>query len=282
VKALHAAFPGVQVAADALPFANNRRQQSWDRELLADATGPGAPDALIVHFYPGIYEASFNSSELPGLFGDVYSAIDQLTQAVSTLGGKPVWLTEYNMRGPYSEERKEGTNPADLTYAHEVYLAAFAAMLPRVPGLALVDNWDAFASGIFGAWVDPAHPALSPGGQAVAMVDAAGHEATQSFPVYVPGAPSPAGGEPGVVGEAFGHPDGSDAVVLVNLTAQAVNVKAGSQLRAGSDYEQATGNPLQRGTVAAALHSGTVGATGLVLPPYSVTLVGAAEGTPRG
>jgi hypothetical protein len=152
-RALHQAFPGVEVAADAIPFPEDRRERSWDAELEAEARGPGARDAFVVHFYPGLYQSPFTSSSLPALFENLYASISELSQAVDGLG-RPVWLTEYNFRGPYKAFRAEGPPPAEGDYAHELYLAAFAAMLPRVPHLALVDAWTALGDGIYGAWQD--------------------------------------------------------------------------------------------------------------------------------
>jgi hypothetical protein len=279
-RALHAAFPGVQVGADAIPFgASGRRDEGWDAGLLATATGSGAPDALIVHFYPGQCGRSFSAAELPALFAKASSAIAQLSQTVSGFGGKPVWLTEYNFRGPYRLCRREGPSPAERTYAHELYLAAFAAMLTRVPHLALVDNWTAFADGFYGAWVDPQAPALSPGGQAVAMVDAAARNAVASAPLAVPGAPTLPGGAPGVVGQRFTQLDGSVATVLVNLTSSRVAIPASSRLAAGSRYQQVQGDPMQPQTVAGTPSVGVVGPGGIDLPPYSITLVGATIAT---
>jgi hypothetical protein len=280
VRALHAAFPGVQVGADAIPFgASGRRAHGWDAGLLASATGSGAPDALIVHFYPGLCGPNFSAADLPALFANVGSSIGQLSQGVSGFGGKPVWLTEYNFRGPYALCRREGPSPAERAYAHELYLAAFAAMLARVPHLALVDNWTAFADGFFGAWVDPQAPALSPGGQAVAMVDAAARNAVASAPLAVPGAPTLPGGAPGVVGQDFIRADRSVATVLVNLTPNRVALPASSRLPTGSRYQQVQGDPLQAETVAGTPSAGVVGPGGVDLPPYSITLVGATIAT---
>jgi hypothetical protein len=282
VQALHRAFPGVQVAADAIPFPMNARQQSWDQELLAGATGPGAPDALIVHFYPGLIQRPFTSSDLPALFADTYSSISELSNAVRGLGGKPVWLTEYNMRGPYKLFREEGPSPAERDFAHELYLAAFAAMLPRVAGLALADNWTAFADGLYGAWQNPSSPRLSPGGQAVEMVDTAARGAVSSQPVLVPGAPSLPGGMPGVVGQRFVRPGATTTALLVNLTPARALLPAGGWLTPGAAYEQVTGDPLASLAGSAVPISGSVGPAGLPLPPYSVTLVGVGLGLPSG
>jgi hypothetical protein len=280
VRALHRAFPGVQVAADTIPFPEDKREQSWDSELIFGATGSGSPDAFVVHFYPGLYQKPFTSSDLPSLFENLYSSISELSQAVQGLEGKPVWLTEYNMRGPYRIFRSEGPSPAEYDYAHELYLAAFAAMLPQIPGVALVDNWTALADGFYGAWQHPSSPYLTPGGQAVEMVDAAAKGAIAAETLPVPGAPELPDGEPGVVGEHFVHSGSPESAILVNLTSNNVLVSHGGWLTSGTPYEQVTGDPTAPELEAAVPTRGVAGADGLVLPPYSVTLVGAALAPP--
>jgi Alpha-L-arabinofuranosidase len=103
VRALHAAFPGVEVAADACLQPATARQQSWNAGLLATATGSGAPDALTLHDYPGLVIHPFTRADPPALFANAYQAIDQLDAVVRSLGGRPVWLTEYNFHGPYQQ-----------------------------------------------------------------------------------------------------------------------------------------------------------------------------------
>jgi hypothetical protein len=276
VEALHQAFPGVQVAADAIPFPADKRERSWDAELLADSQGPGSPDAFIVHFYPGLYQNPFTSFDLPTLFENIYQSVSELSRAIQGLGGKPVWLTEYNMRGPYRVFRLKGMSPAEHDYAHELYLAAFAAMLPRIPGLALVDYWTALADGFYGAWQNPASPYLTPAGQAVEMVDRAARGAASAEAIAISGAPALPDGEPGVVGEHFMTPGSSGSAVFVNLTPVAALLPARGWLISGTPYEQVTGNPTASESAAANPTPGVLGADGLTLPPYSLTLVGKA------
>jgi hypothetical protein len=275
VQALHQAFPGVQVAADTIPFAADERERSWDAQLLAAATGSGAPDALVVHFYPGLYQKPFVLSDVPALFENLFSSVQQLSQAIQGLGTRPVWLTEYNMRGPYSLFRKEGMPPAEKDYAHELYLAAFAAMLPRVPGVALVDNWTALADGFYGAWQNPSAPHLSPAGQAVQMVNSAAKGASRAESVSLPGVPQLPGGQPGVVAESFVRPGMTPSALIVNLTSNRVTVPTGGWLVPGSHYEQVSGLPTTSEAVAPVPVSAVVSSGSLVLPPWSISAIGA-------
>jgi len=272
VQVLHRDFPGVKVGADAIPFPVGTRQQTWDQELLAGTSGAGSPDALIVHYYPGIIQRPFTDADIPALFANVYSSTAQLTQALSTLEGRTVWLTEYNMRGPYTLFRAEGPSPAEGDFAHELYVGAFAAMLPRVAQLGLVDFWTAFADGFYGAWVDPRSPGLTPAGQALEMVDSAAKGATYAQSVVLSGAPELSGGFPGVVGESYGRPGVAPSALLVNLTPSQVALPKGLA-GAGTRYQQVSGDPLTSESTAAEPVHGVVGSDGLVLPPYSLTLI---------
>lgn len=279
VPVLHHDFPGVQVAADAVFDPSNPRQQQWNSQLLATATGAGAPDALILHYYPGVIYDPFASADVPPLFGNAYTAISDLGSAVASLQGKPVWLTEYNYRGPYKERSEP--NPVRTSYARELYLAAFALMLPRIPHLALADNFTALAEGTdFGDWTNPAKPALSPSGQAVAMIDAAACGAKSSVPVTIPGAPTLPGGGAAVTGQAFTASGRPTTAVLVNLTRSAQNVPTGADVPDGARYQQSAGTPTAQRTVAPALTAGTVSGNDLTLPAYSITLVNTTTSAP--
>lgn len=279
VKVLHRDFPGVQVAADAVLNPVTVRQQQWNAQLLATAAGTGAPDALILHDYPGVTYKPFTTADLPPLFGSAYTAISDLTSAVRSLDGKPVWLTEYNFRGPYVPRDRRKPDPVVTSYAHELYLAEFALMLPRVPRLAMADNWVALAGGPeFGAWTTPASPTLTPGGQAVEMIDAAARGAQSSVPITIQSIPTLPGGGPAVAGQAFSAPGRATTALLVNLTGSPQKVPISADIPIGAQYQQAVGQPTAQRTAAAPLISGVVTGTYLRLPAYSVTLVNATTG----
>ena len=161
------------------------------------------------------------------------------------------------------------------SYARELYVAAFALMLPRVSGLALADNWTAIAGGPeFGARNNPASPVLTPPGQAVVMIDAAARGAGSSSQITVPGAPALPGGGPAVTGQAFSGSGRATNALLVNLTGSTQYVPFGRNVLKGARYQQVTGRPTAQVTVASPPESGTVSGTRLRLPAYSITLVG--------
>lgn len=273
VKALHAKFKGVQVGADACLHPTTLRQQRWNAELLAAAKGSGAPDAVIFHDYPGATYKPFTPADVPRLLEGPYAAVNQLDKAAQKVDGKPLWITEYNFRGPYVPPKQRTSNPVTTSYGRELYLAEFALLLPRVEHVGRVDNFTALGGSAFGAWINPADPELSADGQAVELIDAAGHGATSSEPITIAGAPTFPDGEPAVAGQAFSGPGRPTTSLLVNMTAQGLSVPVSSQIPHGATYERATGNPRQKRLVAQPLATGTIGASRLWLPKYSITLV---------
>jgi hypothetical protein len=270
VPVLHRDFPCVQVAADAVLNPATPRQQQWNSQLLATATGADAPDALILHDYPGLIYDPFTQADVPPLFANAYTAISELNATVASLDKKPVWLTEYNFRGP---NQKNKTNQARTSYARELYLAAFALMLPRIPHLSLADYFSALGTSDYGAWINPAQPTLTPSGQAAAMIDAAASGASSSAQITVPGAPTLPGGSAAVTGQAFTAPGRATTALLVNLTSSAQNVPTGADVPDGARYQQVAGTPTAQPSKAYPLTSGTVSGTDLTLPAYSITLV---------
>jgi hypothetical protein len=276
VQALHAAFPGVQVGADACFALTPDCPVDWNRQLLAGATGSRSPDAMILHAYPGQIYRSFGPADVSTLLAGVYQAAQTVREGVAALGGKPVWLTEYNFRGPYRKGQDLLANPAQTSYARELYVAAFALLLPRIPGIRLVDGWSAFGGGAaYSYWTATSRPSLTPGGQAVAAVDAAAHGASRWAAVNLANGPTLPGGAPAVVGDIFLAAGQGGRAVLVNLSSRTVSVPPEAPWLEGASYEQVTGTPTARLTVAPTPRAGTVSSLGLSLPPYSLTLVGA-------
>lgn len=273
VKALHARFKGVQVAADGCLHPSTPRQRRWNAEMLAAATGSGAPDAVIFHDYPGAVYKPFTSADVPFLLEGPYAALGQLDQAARSVNGKPLWITEYNFRGPYVPRKQRQPNPVTTTYAHELYLAELGLLLPRVEHVARVDNWTALDGSAFGAWINPADPKLSPDGQAIEMIDAAGQGAASSAPISIANAPTLPDGEPAITGQAFFGPGRPTTSVLVNLTGHGQSVPVTADIPRRATYQRATGDPTQKRLVAQPLTTGRITSTHLWLPRYSVTLV---------
>jgi len=279
VKQLHQQFPGVQVGADAAlhPAPNTPREDTWNAEMLAAAAaGGGSPDAVILHNYPGPSFANLTMADLPTLFGGPYKAVADIAAITKSLGDRPIWLTEYNL-DPWVNGHHGGPQPPNAvqtSYAHELFLAELGLMLPRADHVTLADNWSTFGKTPFlGAWADPANPSLTPPGQAVRWLGAAGQGATSSVPITVPGVPTLPDGQPAVTGQAFRGAGRATTAVLVNLTTGVQAVPVSADVPAGAPYEQVTGDPTAQQAVAGLPQHGKVSATALLLPPYSVTLV---------
>lgn len=130
----------------------------------------------------------------------------------------------------------------------------------------------------FSAWTSPAHPTLTPSGQAIAMVDAAACGARSSVPITVPHAPALPGGGTTVTGQAFTAPGRATTALLVKLTGSARNVLTGADIPDGARYQQIAGIPTARQSAARALTAGTVSGNDLKLPAYSITLVNTRTG----
>jgi hypothetical protein len=278
VRAVHHAFPKAKVAADTIlhPAKNNIREDTWNAEMMTAAKGSGAPDAVILHDYPGPSFRNLKSGDLSRLFTGAYTAAQQI-QAKANALGQPAWLTEFNLEPGFNHKgTKPAKNPVQLSYAHELYVAALAAMLPRIHDLAGVDNYGALGNtGILGAWAEPkAGGKLTPYGQAIEFADTAGQDATSTAPIAIPADPTVHAGDPAVLGQTFLGARSRTRAVLVNLTDKRHTVPLQPGIAAGKPYEYVTGNPMAHQTIATQPHTGTVGRGGLTLPPYSVTLLG--------
>jgi hypothetical protein len=276
VTTLDVDFPGIEVAAAACLHigAHDRREQTWNAEMLAAAkSGGGSPDAIILHDYPGHVYADLTAADLPMLFEGPYDGARELTSAISALGHPSTWLTEYNLEAkPHT-----GANPMQTTYAHALFVVEMDLVLPRVSDIARVDNWVAFhTSPVLGAWSgSPATPVLTPTGKALELVDAAAHGAQTSVPIAFKGVPALPGGDAAVFGRAFSSTATGPRAVVVNLTGQARTVPAGPEIPTGAAYEQVTGPPTAQMLDATRLtqRTGRVEAT-LSLPAYSITSIG--------
>lgn len=274
-SALHQAFPGVQVSADGVLHPTNDRESNWNSLMMTAAGQSGvAPDAVTLHDYPGPNIDGFTGTpdQLSSLFEGPYKAISDFNGAADSaaLAGKPLWITEYNIATAQHQP-----NPEQLTYAHELYLAALGMMLPRVNDAALVDNWSAFANGAgLGAWDDPSDPTLTPDGQAVKFVDRAAHLRQASTPITFPGAPTLPNGDPEIIGQAFTSSGQTPHAVIVNLSSSDWQVPVGGDIATGVAYKQVTGTPRDAESAAPTPTTGTVGTTTLDLPAYSVTQIG--------
>jgi hypothetical protein len=273
--ALHHAFPGVTVIAEAALIDRNSRERGWNSSMLnAAARGGGLPDAVAFQEYPS-YGQALTTTGLPALFAEPYASTEEVDSALAKLPvHEPAWIAEYNML----LKHPPNSNPAQLTYAHGLFVAEMELLALRVRGSEHVDFWTAF-----GGKADSAYDGgnglgpgavLSPAGLAIEWVDQAAHSAVATAEIDFTNAPTlAAGGPPALVGQAFFSNTGQQDVLL-NLTGQPVTVRAGAAIPVGSGYRQVTGDPTQPLSDASRLPlaSGIVGKT-ITLPAYSITLL---------
>lgn len=275
VQALHKDFPGVQVAAVGCLNPTNTRQKQWNARMMSAAKqAGGSPDAVTLHNYPGPVIKGFSgtSRQLSRLFEGAYDAVQHINAVTNqgALAGKPIWLTEFNLA-----PKLEGNTPEQLTYAHELYLASFMLMLPRIHDAALVDVFTGFAkSAVFGAWDNPANPTFTPVGQAIQMVDQVALNRYSSRAITFAKAPALRKGEPAVVGQAFLSPQLPPNAVIVNLTASTQHAPVGTDVADGSPYTWVSGTPGATQTAGPKPAAGTVTGSSLTLQPYSITEIG--------
>jgi hypothetical protein len=278
VKALHRAFHGVQVAAIGSAPSDTPRERTWNTQMLdAARRAHGLPDAITLHKYPG-YRKSLQTTGLPALFAQPYAAVKDLNSVLGRLPvPEPAWVTEYNI-----EPKGESTgNPAELTYAHALFVAELELLAPRIHGSRHVDFWTAFGAKALAAYDGGTTPGssdgtvLSPAGLAVQWVDLAAHAAVATAQIAFSHPPTlGVNGPPALLGRAFFSSRG-ERDVLLNLSSTPVTVRAGRAVAVGKPYHQATGNPTEAVSAASQLpiSSGTVGRT-ITLPPDSITLIG--------
>jgi hypothetical protein len=276
VRALHRQFPGVRVAAIGSAPSDIPRERTWNREMLEAALRAGAlPDAITLHKYPG-YNAALTASGLPALFSEAYASVTQLDSVIAKLPvPEPAWITEYNLE----PKHPNSPNPAQDTYAHALFAAEMALLMPRVRDSHRVDFWAAFGPGpgyAYDAGTGSGDgTVLSPSGLAIQWIDQAARCATSTAPIRFDDAPRLVpGGRSAVLGQLFGS-DGGRRAVLINLSGEAIKIRAGAVMPIGAPYAQMTGNPVAPTGAASQLATsdGVVTDT-TVLAPYSITRIG--------
>jgi hypothetical protein len=276
VTAVHRDFPGARVAAVGSLPVSTTREQTWNKDMLSAARAAGAlPDAITLHVYPSDNQA-LTTSGLPALFTEPYSELGTINGVVGRLPvSRPVWLTEYNLRPKHTAN----SNPAQTSYAQALFVTEMDLLLAEhVPAARFIDFWSAFGGNASYSYAgSPSDPALTPGGLALELVDAAAHSATLTRPILFSGAPDLApGGSPALIGQSFTAGQARHEV-LVNLSSQALSMATGAAIPAGRPCEQVTypGSPAAQVAAASALtvaHSTT--GKSLSVPAYSIVVVG--------
>jgi hypothetical protein len=300
--ALKAAFPGVRVAAVGFVAESSgapvsSRERSWNSDVLATFKGA---DALTFHPYfqtgltAGASPASAGAAAAMLLDPSLRWAAVQAGALAQLKPGVAAWLTEYNLF--------DRVAAAHTTWAQGLALAAYTLDLLDDSRVDQADVHALAASAPFGAlFVDrngldfgvsgsrafhpprPNPPATQPFGRSAtgiataALLDALrGARRAQPIAFRVV-APRQTAGSPATAlrGELFGG-DGEPArAVVLNLSPATLLALPPAQLASGG-FDQLWAAPptLVNGTAALDHAHGHFAALGLVLPGYSITVLG--------
>jgi hypothetical protein len=268
---LKADFPDAFIAAvGSLPQVT-QRETGWNQTVLSIA---GADiSALTLHDYPGIPR--------PGHTGTIAaahalaSAYADWKQDQTVMAAIPprysIWFTEFNLA---NQVRGEGSPPLGVTWLHGLYTAETAMLYDQSPRVQLDDYWDLFSAPTSGTFTTGASPRLTAAGSALTVLSTASWQATSVRALSFPGAPTLPGGTPGLAGLEFSGRSGT-RTVLLNLTGQALSVRAGPAIPGGATAESISGNPAVEvaGSSGLTRHITKAGAA-LSVPPYSLVAVG--------
>ena len=292
IAAIHRAFPGVAVAADAYPGSDSgsgpvdAREADWNAELLGTLHGASA---LTLHAYfvsglgPGASLASPLAAErLLKAPGRRWAALERLMAGLPA--GLPVWVTEWNLfdtvarvHGTWAQGLAVADFGLDLATAPRVVQSDYETLVDSAPFGALFGSTAGLqlspvggtSSASFRAVRDPA-PAtplfgLSTGGVAMRALLGAAAGAKLARTLSFGSAP--------VAGAAFGGPQGFSALIL-NLSDRPYTLSLPKLLR-GLRYAEWWGRPITLVAGATSLHEG-VGTTAarFGLEPFSLLQIG--------
>ena len=300
--ALKAAFPGVRVAAvgfvaQSSGAAVSSREHDWNAAVLATARGV---DALTFHPYfqtglpAGASPDSARAAQAMLLDPSLRWAAVQARALAQLRPGVGAWLTEYNLF--------DRVAAAHTTWAQGLALASYTLDVLEDPRVDQADVHALAASAPFGAlFVDrngldfgasasrafrpPRRnpPATQPFGRsatgiaAAALLDALrGARRAQPIAFRVVAPQRIAGSSATALrGELFGGDGEPMRAVVLNLSAAALIGLPPAQLGFGG-FDQSWAAPATLVDGAGALHHahGRFAALGVVLPPYSITVLG--------
>jgi hypothetical protein len=268
VKALHHAFPGVQVAAVGAIPETAARTHSWTADVLRAAVARGGkPDAVTLHTHPE-FNQSLTAAGLPALFAEPYSSASTVAAQTKQFPGTPAWITEYGLSLHWTSG-----NAPQLTYANALFADEAALLLAQKASAATrIDYWSSFGPSVNYAYTSAG---LSAVGLAAEWLGQVVHGASAEAAITFSGGPVlGTTGRSALVGESFRVP-GGHRVLLINLSGQTVTLGTGAVIARGVAYRQVTGSPTRKYAAATGLRisTGSV-AKSIRLTPYSITAIG--------
>ncbi len=263
--AIHAAFPGAQVAAVATVSTATPREQEWNTTLLSIAGSD--INAVTLHDYPVVAEPT-RTAPTPGALFAAATVDWQPVEAVMNAlpSHLTVWLTEYNLG---LIDVAMGSPPLGTTWEHALYVAQLDLLELASPHIALTDFWDLFGSAIDAQLTTALPPMTTPTGSASQLINQAMVGATSVTELTITNDPILEGSVKSVSGiEVTGASDG-DKIILVNLGSRPIALAVGDLLLKSASAQQLS-SPLSM----QAVHIKSIRISGhLNLPPYSLTVV---------
>jgi hypothetical protein len=275
VSALRSAFPAIQIAAVGTDATGNNaaRREGWNAEVLAALTGA---DALTLHPYIQVQDAAANPQSLLSM---PYARVQSLSATEFPLlaaHGLGAWVTEFNMVDKTPDLTFAGT------WAHGLFMSAYALLLGQNATVKLVDVHNAVGDAVAGVLFDSTDGFRAPTpvtqflgrsamGATYATLLQATRATTTAQALTVPGGPILEGGAPGVVGMDFSG-GGQHQVVVVNLAETAVTLNVASLLSGSFRWFRTTAASLSTritGASAVTVRNGTATRT-LRIPSHSI------------
>jgi hypothetical protein len=299
IQSLHesANFPNAQIAVVASnksgPRTSNAcqtRTDTWNeqmvKELLKNAAGDKRllPDAYTVHSHPQ-FDTALTRSNLPKFFDLAYTSVNEVSRAVANSLAAPLsgvqtpqeWLTEIGFSLNAKGDEK--------TFADALANSVQALLLaPAMPDTTQAEFWSAFGPEVPYAYLaDPSSPnqqtavTLTPDGQVMTWVDQAAQGATAMTPITFSGGPVLSKTkDSALVGASFTKRS-SPTQILVNLSGHKQTVQVGTVVPAGRPYQQMSTTdptvPININSAPKPTKGTTLTATGLMLAPYSITII---------
>jgi hypothetical protein len=278
VSALHAAFPGAQIAAVGTDAAGNNmpRREGWNAAVLADLSGA---NALTLHPYVPVKDGAATTQAVLSLPYQRLQSLIATEFAQLTSNGLGAWITEFNLLD------QTPTLAFDGTWTHGLFVAAYALLLAQNPVVTLVDLHNVLGDAGTGALFDstdgfdaptPVTQFLGPTaiGAAFATLFQASNVSTTAQPLTFAGGPVLDDGAPGLVGLDFTG-GGQHQVVIVNLTATDATLNVSSLFTGTFHWSRTTAaSPSTQITGASSLiaRSGSAKKT-VKVPKYSIVRV---------
>ena len=306
IQYLRDIFPGVEIAVfGVVPSAeSSQRESRWNQALLETAL-PEA-DAITLHIYsrPGLDPNGFSTQGYPAFDEHDFSTVlSQPFEHWQKLRDRPafklipadkeIWITEFNLIEDIFGDNANRLPRVMGSWGHGLYALSMNLMFLEDQRVTLTCNHDLVENYRFGAILPhedsfqvtserafPVVPmALSASGRALQTVADATEGMTSAqrlhFSDQPAGVQSDSGDAPTLYGWQFASSSTDDSrAVVLNLSAQIVELDVGEMMNQGDRYQQISADPRTLVTGHNELQEATGTIQGAIaLPPHSVTQI---------